>query len=567
METMRETGRTETRTEQATRLGLEIIEECRVQLMLKFRFLDIALWKMEARQVVSQGRYALATDGTHVYFEPYTVIGRFDAGFNEIVRDYLHLVMHCLFRHPFDATHASTEAWFLACDVIAENAAMELCGQRFVSGLDGKRREALGELTRLCVGRLTPGNLYGLFLRSIRANDRDATSIITGGRLMELHALFERDSHKAWPSYHGEGISQIPGNDPLQEEGMRESDGRDMGVTGESAESDESRQDIWDPSADHDQQGRQDAPDDSPEVFGDDALDQNAETGRDTNEAGGDQAEDADGEGIVDSREKPEDVAAKERRDEEERSWEEISKQVEMDLQTFSKGWGYDAGCFMKSLRIANQKKHDYTEFLRRFCMPSEEMKISDDEFDYVLYTYGLRLYGNRPLIEPLEYRETQRIRDFVICIDTSESCEGELVQKFVEHTFSVLKEQADNAHKADIRIIQCDSRVQSEIQITDLREVEKFMEDFSVRGFGGTDFRPAFAYVDDLRRQGQLTDLRGLIYFTDGLGDFPERAPDYDVAFVFMDEGEGDIPAVPPWAMRILVDEEGIERFENGAE
>ena len=563
---MSDAGKTETRTEQAVRLGAEIVEECRVQLMLKFRFLDVALWKMEARPAVSQGRYSLATDGTHVYFEPYTVIGRFDAGFNEIVRDYLHLVMHCLFRHPFDAAHASTEAWWLACDVTAENAAMELCGQRFACGLDGKRREALEELTQLCAGKLTPGNLYGLFLRSMRARDHDATSILTGGRLIELRTLFERDFHKAWPAYHADALPSTPGELPPQQEseGTRMSDGRDMEVGGDSSESDETRQDIWDPTADPDQQGSRDASDDSPGITGEEGQDDRADIGRNADEAGGEQSEDDGGQTSSDASEAPERPDDRERRNKEERSWEEISKQVEMDLQTFSKSWGYDAGSFMKTLSVANRKKYDYTEFLRRFSVLSEEMKINDDEFDYIFYTYGLRLYGNLPLIEPLEYKETQRIRDFVICIDTSESCKGELVQKFVEHTFNVLKDQEDYAHKVDIHIIQCDSKVQSDIEITDLRDTAKLMEGFRIRGMGGTDFRPAFAYVDDLRRQGQLEDMQGLIYFTDGLGDFPDEAPDYDTAFVFMDQGEGDIPAVPPWAMRILVDEEGIEHFNS---
>ena len=33
--------------------------------------------------------------------------------------------------------------------------------------------------------------------------------------------------------------------------------------------------------------------------------------------------------------------------------------------------------------------------------------------------------YGNLPLIEPLEYRETKKVREFVIAIDTSASCRG----------------------------------------------------------------------------------------------------------------------------------------------
>ena len=40
----------------------------------------------------------------------------------------------------------------------------------------------------------------------------------------------------------------------------------------------------------------------------------------------------------------------------------------------------------------------------------------------WAFYSYGLRVYGNLPLIEPLESREVKKIRDFVIVLDTSES-------------------------------------------------------------------------------------------------------------------------------------------------
>ena len=33
-------------------------------------------------------------------------------------------------------------------------------------------------------------------------------------------------------------------------------------------------------------------------------------------------------------------------------------------------------------------------------------MKVSDDEFDYIYYNYGLTHYKKMPLIEPLEYLE-----------------------------------------------------------------------------------------------------------------------------------------------------------------
>ncbi len=79
-------------------------------------------------------------------------------------------------------------------------------------------------------------------------------------------------------------------------------------------------------------------------------------------------------------------------------------------------------------------------------------------------------------------------------------------------------------------------------------------MDDLTLYGEGGTDFRPAFEYVDEKIRQGEFTELRGLIYFTDGYGIYPSKAPGYQTAFVFMQEDYRDAD-VPGWAMKLTVD------------
>ena len=38
-----------------------------------------------------------------------------------------------------------------------------------------------------------------------------------------------------------------------------------------------------------------------------------------------------------------------------------------------------------------------------------EEPRLDPDEFDLGYYSYGLRTYGNLPLIEPLESREAKK--------------------------------------------------------------------------------------------------------------------------------------------------------------
>ena len=78
------------------------------------------------------------------------------------------------------------------------------------------------------------------------------------------------------------------------------------------------------------------------------------------------------------------------------------------------------------------------------------------------------------------------------------------------------------------------------------------------MQGSGGTDFRPVFAYVDELQRAGHLRDLRGLLYFTDGEGIFPASPPAYRCAFVFVDDA-GAKDRVPPWAMRVLLGSDEI--------
>lgn len=55
------------------------------------------------------------------------------------------------------------------------------------------------------------------------------------------------------------------------------------------------------------------------------------------------------------------------------------------------------------------------------------------DEFDYIFYTYGLQMYKNMPLIEPLEYKDVKQVREIVVAIDTSGSTSGDLVQSFLK--------------------------------------------------------------------------------------------------------------------------------------
>ena len=235
------------------------------------------------------------------------------------------------------------------------------------------------------------------------------------------------------------------------------------------------------------------------------------------------------------------------------KKWQEINEKMETDLETFSKEASEQNGSFLGELRVENRERQDYREFLRKFSVLREEMGTDPDTFDYGFYSYGLSLYGNMPLIEPQETREVRKIADFAVVIDTSMSCSGDLVRRFLEETYSVLKQNDSYFRKVNVHIIQCDEKVHTDVKITSEKELRAYMEHFELYGEGGTDFRPAFAYVDELIRRGEFDDLKGLIYFTDGYGIYPSRMPAYKTAFVFAEEDYTDAD-VPAWAIRLIL-------------
>lgn len=198
---------------------------------------------------------------------------------------------------------------------------------------------------------------------------------------------------------------------------------------------------------------------------------------------------------------------------------------------------GAEAGELLQYLKVENRERYDYRQFLQKFVTLKEDMRVDDDAFDFIFYTYGLQMYGNLPLIEALEYKEVKKVEELVIAIDTSESCEGETVKRFLEETYAILSSSESFFHKMNVHIIQCDAAVQMDKRITSKEELAQFMEDFELRGSGGTDFRPVFQYVDKLIAERAFQNLKGLIYFTDGYGTFPKRRPPYDAAFVFYHE------------------------------
>ena len=109
-----------------------------------------------------------------------------------------------------------------------------------------------------------------------------------------------------------------------------------------------------------------------------------------------------------------------------------------------------------------------------------------------------------------------------VFAIDTS----GSITDREIGETIASLNHITRLFHVQGW-LMFCDAEVHG------VYEVNGQMPKFEVRGGGGTDFRPVFEKIKEMKIRPAL-----LLYFTDTYGVFPKQAPDYPVMWAVHDTG-----------------------------
>lgn len=191
---------------------------------------------------------------------------------------------------------------------------------------------------------------------------------------------------------------------------------------------------------------------------------------------------------------------------------------------------------------------YDWRDMVQKVLQPKVLWREQEQIFDRALYTYGLELYEDIPLIEPCEIEEEKAsLGGIVIAIDTSGSCSGDIAGQFLAGIELVLLEiQPFMEPEQDIVLLQCDTQIQSE-EYYRPKDVKKGMfEEKILRGFGGTSFEPVFRYVNEKNEReysGKNRVFDTLIYFTDGMGDFGEFSEmEVDAKVIFVIPKEADL-------------------------
>ncbi len=175
---------------------------------------------------------------------------------------------------------------------------------------------------------------------------------------------------------------------------------------------------------------------------------------------------------------------------------------------------------------IANQvasKKSSLPKGLERF---GKKVRARDIDWRFELYNAINRHMRNNYAFMPPNKKHLYRgvalpsltsdTLSLVVAIDTSGSIREELLGAFIAEFKSIM----ENFPTVAIELLIADAKVHEHYTF---RGGDKL--DFTLRGGGGTDYRPVFDFVDT-----HIPNSTMLLYFTDGEGIFPRIPPAYEV-------------------------------------
>ena len=565
-------------------LGSRILNQSRYELSLSMRHLARALDRLPYEMDFNTQR--MGTEGERIHFHPEFIFQLFMESPQKLNRLYMHSLLHCLFRHMFKNEDKKEELWNMACDIHVEYV-LDSLDVDLLKRPAGEYRENTFQRLEEKIKTLSAERIYQ-YLEEADL-DYDAWERLEREFYKDDHVFWKVIDRKDAPGQEGEGDGDgaplplpedfTPNDNPSGEEKEGEkkdggdntsaenSEDKDKSPREGKASEDASPQSGTPSNGEGKEEKNQEAGNQEPENRGSEGEgntgegnsgeDSQGEAKQEDSQSGNSSGKKQEERKKAENR-KPtgqgqrEEREAKKKRDDLSKEWEDISKRTEQEIEHSSKEKQEEQGSLAWFLRLEQKKYTDFRDFLRRLSVDREEMEVDLDSFDYGYYYYGLEQYGNMPLIEENEYREGRKLQELVIAIDTSHSTKGEMVKGFLEETAGILKQKDAFFQKVKVHILECDDELRKDICLENVEDLEQYSKNFTVKGGYGTDFRPVFRYVSDLQKRGELKNLKGLMYFTDGKGRYPKEAPPYVTAFVFPKGEDIDDDNVPFWAMKL---------------
>ena len=209
----------------------------------------------------------------------------------------------------------------------------------------------------------------------------------------------------------------------------------------------------------------------------------------------------------------------------EEQAWDEAMHQA----LSIARAEGKAPGSVEETLRNAHASTLDWRTLLRRYMTDAASRDYSWSVPNRRFIDSGLYLPSMR----------SEGIDTIAVIIDTSGSVPGQTLAEF----WAELREVVDEIRPERIIVLQVDAALRDAAEYT----AEDLPEEITLKGRGGTDFRPGFEWLD---AQGIQPGV--CLYFTDmECSNYPESQPSFDVIWV----SYGPPPSErnrQPWGERI---------------
>ena len=150
---------------------------------MNLRFLENAL----SRLVFMQYHGTIATDMCHLYYDSNFILKNFKENDKNIIHQYLHIIMHCIFQHAFVNPAIKRPVWNLACDIAVEYAINGLDINNIDTSMESEQQEIFQKL-QSHLKYMTAEKIYQYYI----------SEKISDYQCERLSRIFSQDDHKPW---------------------------------------------------------------------------------------------------------------------------------------------------------------------------------------------------------------------------------------------------------------------------------------------------------------------------------------------------------------------------------
>ncbi|MBQ9155371.1 MAG: hypothetical protein IJ137_01170, partial [Eubacterium sp.] len=166
-------------------LARDILRLSHHTLFINLRFMEAAFIKIVPDH--DMDTLTMATDGRFLYYNAAHICRLYQKERGLPARDYLHTVLHCVFRHLFISKKIDGPIWDLACDIAVEN----LINKMNLKSLSCERETAQAWLIRDLAGKLPRLSAEWIYKYFMEENISDV-------EIDQLRRNFMADDHSIW---------------------------------------------------------------------------------------------------------------------------------------------------------------------------------------------------------------------------------------------------------------------------------------------------------------------------------------------------------------------------------